>query len=121
MTASGRRAADVWCEGEAISKVAAGIAPPSGATVVEAAGKLVLPGFIDPHVHAYLPLTNVDGEVGLRELHAGGAAGRDDVHSGFRGGGAGEGFRRGVGGVGGAGGGAGFVRLWLPSDDHLTA
>lgn len=59
VTARGRCAADVWCEGEAISKVEPGLAPPPGATVVEAAGKLVLPGFIDPHVHAHLPLTNV--------------------------------------------------------------
>ena len=59
VTARGRCVADVWCAGETISKVEPGIAPPPGATVVEAAGKLVLPGFIDPHVHAYLPLANV--------------------------------------------------------------
>jgi dihydropyrimidinase len=59
VTAAGRRMADVWCEGETIARVEPGIAPPAGATVVEAAGKLVFPGFIDPHVHAYLPLTHV--------------------------------------------------------------
>jgi dihydropyrimidinase len=59
VTALGRCRADVWCAGEKISKVEKGLAPPPGATVVEAAGKLVLPGFIDPHVHAYLPLTHV--------------------------------------------------------------
>lgn len=59
VTARGRCAADVWCAGATISKVAPGLAPPPGATVVEAAGKLVFPGFIDPHVHAYLPLVNV--------------------------------------------------------------
>lgn len=59
VTAAGRRFADVWCEGETITKVAPDIAPPPGATVVEAAGKLVFPGFVDPHVHAYLPLTHV--------------------------------------------------------------
>ena len=59
VTAAGRRMADVWCAGETITQVAPGIAPPPGATVVEAAGKLVFPGFIDPHVHAYLPLTHV--------------------------------------------------------------
>ena len=59
VTGRGRCAADVWCEGEKISKVERGLAPPPGATVVEAAGKLVFPGFIDPHVHAYLPLVNV--------------------------------------------------------------
>lgn len=59
VTAAGRRRADVWCEGEKITKVEAGLAPPPGAAVVEAAGKLVFPGFIDPHVHAWLPLVNV--------------------------------------------------------------
>ena len=59
VTAAGRRMADVWCAGEQITQVAPDLAPPPGATVVEAAGKLVFPGFIDPHVHAYLPLTHV--------------------------------------------------------------
>ena len=59
VTASGRRAADVWCEGETVSRVEPGIVPPPGATVIEAAEKYVFPGFIDPHVHAYLPLKNV--------------------------------------------------------------
>ena len=59
VTAAGRRRADVWCAGEQITQVAPDLAPPPGATVVEAAGKLVFPGFIDPHVHAYLPLTHV--------------------------------------------------------------
>ena len=59
VTAAGRRAADVWCAGESITRVAPEIAPPPGATVIEAAGKLVFPGFIDPHVHAYMPLKNV--------------------------------------------------------------
>lgn len=57
-TGRGRCLADVWCEGETISRVEQGIAPPPGATVVEAAGRLVFPGFVDPHVHAYLPLAN---------------------------------------------------------------
>ena len=59
VTAAGRRMADVWCAGEQITQVAPDLAPPPGATVVEAAGMLVFPGFIDPHVHAYLPLTHV--------------------------------------------------------------
>ena len=59
VTGRGRRVADVWCEGGKIAKVGEGIAPPRGAEVIEAAGKLVLPGFVDPHVHAYLPLGNV--------------------------------------------------------------
>ena len=59
VTAGGRRRADVWCEGETIARVEAGIEAPPGAEVVEAGGKLVFPGFVDPHVHAHLPLTTV--------------------------------------------------------------
>lgn len=59
VSGSGRRIADVWCAGETIAEIGPGLAPPPGATVVEAAGKLVFPGFIDPHVHAYLPLVHV--------------------------------------------------------------
>lgn len=59
VTGRGRGRADVWCEGGKIVQVAPGLAPPPGAEVVEAGGKLVFPGFIDPHVHAYLPLTTV--------------------------------------------------------------
>ncbi len=47
--------ADVLCEGETITLVARDITPPPGAEVIDAAGKLVFPGFIDPHVHIYLP------------------------------------------------------------------
>jgi dihydropyrimidinase len=59
VTSLGRRRADVWCAGEKIERVAPGLEAPAGAEVIEAAGKLVFPGFIDPHVHAYLPLKHV--------------------------------------------------------------
>ena len=59
VTAEGRRFADVLCEGETISRVGPDLEAPEGAEVINAAGKLVFPGFIDPHVHAYLPLTHV--------------------------------------------------------------
>lgn len=47
--------ADVLCEGETITAVGKDLAAPAGAEVIDAAGKLVFPGFIDPHVHIYLP------------------------------------------------------------------
>src|SRR5436305_253377 len=55
VTASDSYRADIFCEGETISAIGANLRAPPGATVVDASGKLVFPGFIDPHVHIYLP------------------------------------------------------------------
>ena len=55
ITADSRYIADIWCEGETITRIDRNIAPPPGAEVIDATGKFVFPGFIDPHVHIYLP------------------------------------------------------------------
>jgi dihydropyrimidinase len=55
ITADSRYIADIYCEGETITKIDKDIAPPAGAEVIDATGKYVFPGFIDPHVHIYLP------------------------------------------------------------------
>src|SRR5262245_22257802 len=55
VTADMRCRADIWCEGETITRIGGGLSAPPGADVIDAAGKLVFPGFIDPHVHIYLP------------------------------------------------------------------
>lgn len=55
VTADSRYVADIWCEGETITRIDRDIAPPPGAEVIDATGKFVFPGFIDPHVHIYLP------------------------------------------------------------------
>ncbi|SRR5581483_6544103 len=55
VTASERYVADIWCEGETITRIDRNIAAPPGAEVIDAGGKHVFPGFIDPHVHIYLP------------------------------------------------------------------
>ena len=55
VTDTQRYHADVLCEGETISRIGRDLAAPAGATVLDARGKFVFPGFIDPHVHIYLP------------------------------------------------------------------
>jgi dihydropyrimidinase len=54
-TATDQYVADVLCEGETISAIGRNLAAPAGADVIDATGKYVFPGFIDPHVHIYLP------------------------------------------------------------------
>jgi dihydropyrimidinase len=55
VTADSRYFADIFCEGETITKIDRNIAAPAGTEVIDAKGKFVFPGFIDPHVHIYLP------------------------------------------------------------------
>ena len=55
VTASERYVADIFCEGETITRIDRDLAPPAGAEVIDATGKYVFPGFIDPHTHIYLP------------------------------------------------------------------
>src|SRR3954466_326846 len=55
VTASERYVADIFCEGETITKIGRGLDAPAGTEVIDATGKYVFPGFIDPHVHIYLP------------------------------------------------------------------
>jgi dihydropyrimidinase len=55
ITADSRYKADIWCDGETITRIGPNLDAPPGAEVFDAAGKFVFPGFIDPHVHIYLP------------------------------------------------------------------
>src|ERR1019366_8099360 len=55
ITGNDRYVADIWCENETITRIDRNIQPPAGAAVIDAKGKYVFPGFIDPHVHIYLP------------------------------------------------------------------
>src|SRR6478735_9210421 len=55
VTASERYVADIFCENETITRIERNIQAPPGTETIDATGKHVFPGFIDPHVHIYLP------------------------------------------------------------------
>lgn len=55
VNAGGRMVADIFVENETITAIGENLAAPPGAQVIDASGKYVFPGFIDPHVHIHLP------------------------------------------------------------------
>lgn len=55
VTGTDRYFADIYAEGETITEIGVGLAAPEGSEAIDATGKLVFPGFIDPHVHIHLP------------------------------------------------------------------
>jgi len=55
VTADSRYRADVYCEDETITSIGPNLGAPPDAEVIDASGKLLFPGFVDPHVHIYLP------------------------------------------------------------------
>src|SRR5476649_2254578 len=54
-TAADQYVADILAEGETITAIGRNLTAPAGAEIVDATGKYVFPGFIDPHTHIYLP------------------------------------------------------------------
>jgi dihydropyrimidinase len=55
VTADSRQHGDIYVEDETITRIGGSLDAPPGTEVIDASGKLVFPGFIDPHVHIYLP------------------------------------------------------------------
>jgi dihydropyrimidinase len=55
VTVGSRVSADVYVENGTITRIGKNLEAPPNAEVIDATGKLVFPGFIDPHVHIYLP------------------------------------------------------------------
>ncbi len=76
VTPRGRQAGDLRCRDGKIAEVGAGLEPAPGEEVLEAAGKYVFPGGVDPHVHMALPVAGTvssdDFESGTRAALAGG-------------------------------------------------
>jgi dihydropyrimidinase len=55
VNADSRSRADIYVENETITRIGSHLDAAPDAEVIDATGKLVFPGFIDPHVHVYLP------------------------------------------------------------------
>ncbi len=55
VTSDSRFRGDIYIEDETIARVGPHLDAPAGTELIDASGKLVFPGFIDPHVHIYLP------------------------------------------------------------------
>ena len=55
VTAESRSRGDIFIEDETVSRIGLDLDVPAGTDVINATGKLIFPGFIDPHVHIHLP------------------------------------------------------------------
>lgn len=55
VTADARMTADIYCQGDTITRIGTDLEVPADTEVIDATGKFVFPGFIDPHVHIHLP------------------------------------------------------------------
>jgi dihydropyrimidinase len=55
VTVGSRFHADIYVEDEAVTRIGKNLETPPSAEIIDASGKYVFPGFIDPHVHIYLP------------------------------------------------------------------
>src|ERR1700720_525057 len=55
VTVGSRVKADIYAENETITHIGRNLDAGPEAEVIDATGKFVFPGFIDPHVHIYLP------------------------------------------------------------------
>ena len=55
ITAEERYVADIYCQDETITRIEKDIGNVAADEVIDASGKYVFPGAIDPHVHIYLP------------------------------------------------------------------
>ena len=89
-------------------------------TVLDASGRLVIPGGIDPHTHIEMPFGG-NGDLGhLRDRHSRRRLRRNDVHRGLRDPVAGHVHHRGARHLAREGGRPDRDRLRLPHDHHRS-
>jgi dihydropyrimidinase len=55
VTPDSRYKAEVYVEDQTVTTIGTGLPVPPGTEIIDATGKWIFPGFIDPHVHIYLP------------------------------------------------------------------
>src|SRR3984885_13562963 len=55
VTPDTRYKAEIYVEDQTVTTIGKDLPVPPGTEIINAAGKWVFPGFIDPHVHIYLP------------------------------------------------------------------
>ncbi len=76
ITAAETFTADILIEGEKIAAIGVNLAAPPGTQTIDAAGKLIMPGGVDPHTHFDLPMfgtvSSDDHYTGLKAAAFGG-------------------------------------------------
>ena len=55
VTPDTRYKAEIYVEDQTVTTIGKDLPVPSGTDIIDATGKWIFPGFIDPHVHIYLP------------------------------------------------------------------
>ena len=55
VTPDARYKAEIYAEDQTITRIGTDLSVPPDTEIIDATGKWVFPGFIDPHVHIYLP------------------------------------------------------------------
>src|SRR5271165_5466987 len=55
VTPDARYKAEIYVEDQTVARIGTDLSVPPGTEIIDATGKWIFPGFIDPHVHIYLP------------------------------------------------------------------
>ena len=55
VTPDARYKAEIYVEDQTVTSIGTDLPVPPGTEIIDATGKWVFPGFVDPHVHIYLP------------------------------------------------------------------